>query len=173
MQAPEAQMESGTSGPTATEMPAQPLKDSQIDAILTEVNRSEIELGKKAMHEATHPRVKRFAALVVKQHSILQTELDKVAHQLALSPEASSLLSQLESDAEATRQNLGSLHGADFDTAYIDSQVKALQRVLGELNNRLLPQATRLKSLVTNSARPLIEEHLLKAQRIQKALTAP
>ena len=90
-----------------------------------------------------------------------------------MSPSDNAVAMQLKSDAQSTMDSLKTMSGADFDKAYMDSQVKMHQQVLDLIDNKLIPAAkdADLKTEL-QTIRPKIAEHLKMATEIQASLSA-
>src|SRR5262249_40094039 len=80
---------------------------------------------------------------------------------------------RLKTDVSSTMTDLKTKKGADFDKAYIDSQVKMHSEALDLVDNELIPSAKNpeLKDHL-NGVRAHVADHLAKAQEIQTKLQA-
>ena len=149
------------------------LTDEQIVSIATTANDGEVQLAKLALTKAKHAKVKQFATHMQMDHmAALKKEQAMIASK-KLSPSDNSMAMQLKSDAQSTMDSLKTMAaGADFDKAYIDSQVKMHQQVLDLIDNKMLPAAkdADLKAEL-QAIRPKIAEHLKMASDIQAALS--
>ncbi|WP_394821676.1 DUF4142 domain-containing protein [Pendulispora albinea] len=159
----------GGSG-TATGSPST-LSDSEILQVTHVANMGEVEQARLAQQKAKDARVKRFAAMMVKEHSEADAKGNELAKQNALSPSESNTSAMLKSDSESTVQQL-KLSNADFDRTYMDAQVKAHRTVLDTIDTKLLPSAKSpdLRTML-QSVRAKVEGHLREAQDIQRSLT--
>ncbi|WP_394845895.1 DUF4142 domain-containing protein [Pendulispora brunnea] len=156
------------SGTSSTSRDA--LTDDQILQVTHVANMGEVEQGKIAQQKAKDPRVKRFAAMMVKDHSDADMKGTELASRTSLSPSESSTSTMLKSDSDASVQRLKQGTG-DFDRAYIDAQVNAHRTVLDTIDNKLLPNAknSELRSML-QTVRAKVEGHLKQAQDIQSSL---
>jgi putative membrane protein len=166
----------GTAGSTPTMetgTPAEvPLTDEQILNILHLANAGEIEQGKLAAQKATHAKVKQFAAMMVKDHGDVETKGKDIATKNKLATGVTSTAAMtLENDAKQFTQSMQSMTGADFDRAYMETQVKEHQAVLDLIDKKLLPNVNQpdVKGLI-QAVRPKIEAHLKQAKDIQATL---
>jgi putative membrane protein len=157
--------------PSNTTPAAQPLlSDDQILQVVHTANEGEIAQAKLAKGKAQDARVKRLAAIMIKDHS----EADHKAMALAKKPNGptpSATSASLESDAQNNTTALQSESGADFDKGYVASQVKEHQAVLDLIDQQLLPNAkvASVKTFVTG-VRAKVAMHLHHAQELHAAL---
>jgi putative membrane protein len=154
---------------SATPQPA--LSEGQIAMITELANTAEIEQGKLAQTKAKSASVKKFAAMMIKHHTEAKNEQAKLTKQLSLTPTQSQDASSLKADAERTLGSLRDASGAQFDVAYIDSQVEAHQQVLDTIDRQLLPSA-KSQDVIDNlkKMRETVVSHLEEAKTIQADL---
>lgn len=79
---------------------------------------AEVELGKLAQTNAQNGEVKKFAALMVADHTKAGNELKALGAKKDFKP-----ATELDSSHKATLEKLKGLSGADFDKAYVDAMV--------------------------------------------------
>jgi putative membrane protein len=149
----------------------QALSDEQIAAVTDAANEAEVEQAKIAQKNAKNPRVKKFAAMMIKDHTQAKQKQKKLLGKIDITPADSSMSTQLESDSQQKLEDLKAVKGADFDRAYMDAQVDAHQKVLDAFDNQLIPEAdnAEFKALLSE-IRPKIAAHLAEAKDIQQAL---
>jgi putative membrane protein len=82
-------------------------------------NRAEIELGAMAADKGNHMAVKDFGRHMVTDHTMSLNELDSLADRWNV-----NLPNDLDSLHKAKKQMLSGMSGYQFDTAYLNSQVK-------------------------------------------------
>jgi putative membrane protein len=147
------------------------LTDEQILQITHTANQAEIEQAKLAQSKSKDPRVKKLAAMMLKDHKAADAKGMAVARKGKLTPAPSPTSTTLESDAKSATSTLSSQSGADFDKDYVDTQVKEHQAVLDVIDQKLLPNA-KSPDLIAflNEVRPKIAMHLQHAQDLQSAL---
>jgi putative membrane protein len=80
---------------------------------------AEVELGRMASTKAANADVKKFAEMMVTDHSKANEELKALATKKNI-----TLPTSLDSMHQATMQKLQGMSGADFDRAYVDEMVK-------------------------------------------------
>lgn len=160
---------------TATPTPA-PLTDEQIAMVMDLANTAEVEQAKFAQTKAKSAKVKNYAAMMINHHGKAKDKGSKLTTKLNMKPAESPTSTQLKSDTDAMMSSLKSAGPADFDRAYIASQVDAHQKVLSTLDEQLIPNAkdAELKALL-QEMRSTVDSHLKEAQKIQNELgaTAP
>jgi putative membrane protein len=115
------------------------LNDGQIVAVLSAVNSSEISSGTLALDRAVSPAVKDFAQSMVTVHNTAQSRQAALATSLNLMVEQSPLSIQIAEDAAGLMTQLSMASDAEFDVAYLRSQVEAHMKVLMLINEQLLP----------------------------------
>jgi putative membrane protein len=163
-----------TQEPTPPPPPVETLSDAQIVLIGITADQSEVDAGKMAQTKATHAEVKAFAAMMVKDHTDAMKKKNDMAKKLSLTPADSTHSTQLKTDAQQMATELQALKGKDFDSRYIETQVKAHQQVLDLLDQKMIPNAKNadLKSEL-ETVRAKVADHLKKAQEIQAKLAQP
>jgi putative membrane protein len=162
--------------PLPLEVPMEPaararLTDTQIVKITDTVNGGEVEQAKVAKERAKNPAVKKFAAMMITQHTQAKEQGLKLSKQTKLEPLDSAVADDLASKGAKTLDALKAADAESFDRTYIESQVKQHQEVLDELDSHLIPEATtpKLKAEL-EKARVMVEGHLTKAKQIQSEL---
>lgn len=172
-EAPGAAAEEKTAEKTEAAPKAEPLTDEQIAMVTDAANTAEVDLAKLAQKNGKNPKVKKFAGMMISDHTQAKQKVGKLVTKLKITPAESKLSGDLKSDAESQTSKLKELKGADFDKAYIDGQVDAHRKVLDAFNNDLIPNAkdAGLKTLL-EEIKPKIEAHLKEAQDIQSALAS-
>jgi putative membrane protein len=155
--------------PAVPETPA--LSDEQIAAVTDAANDAEIAQAKIAQKNAKNARVKKFAAMMIKDHTAAKQKQKTLLGKLQLTAVDNSMSTQLKSDSDQKLEDLKALKGPDFDRAYMDAQVDAHQKVLDAFDNQLIPEADseEFKTLL-GEIRPKIAAHLTEAKEIQQAL---
>ncbi|MDF3064939.1 MAG: uncharacterized protein K0R38_540 [Polyangiaceae bacterium] len=171
----EPQSSSGTQNNVLAAPTLEPARESlsegQIARIAELVNTAEIDQGKVAQTKAKFPRVKAFAAKMVQHHGHAKAEQAKLASRLNIRVADSSEAAALKTEGEATLTTLKSTPAADFDVAYIDSQVTGHQKVLAAIDGQLLPSAkTDTVVSALKMGRDAVAAHLEEAKAIQAEL---
>jgi putative membrane protein len=175
----------GTSASSSTETPGsgtpaadapsvskpEGLNDAEIALVVELANKGEIEQGKIAQKRAKNARVKKFATMMVNDHGKALKEHEKLVSQAGLTPDESTLSTQLASDSEKSLSALNQAEAATFDRTYIDTQVDVHTKVLDAIDTQLIPNAKneQLKAELTK-VRGVVESHLKEARDIQQTL---
>ena len=148
------------------------MSDANILSVIGMSNSNEIGTSKLAQTKATSSDVKSFANDMVKDHTAMQGEADKVAKAINVTPEApAGVGDQMKTTAMQMSDSLkAAAKGSAFDTQYIDGQVTAHQMTLDHLQQfQSSAQNAQLKDLVTKAI-PKVQQHLDRAKQIQSKL---
>jgi putative membrane protein len=148
------------------------LSEGQVLYILHSANVGEMDQARTAVQKAKNARVKRFADMMLKDHGDADNKGNEVASRARTSPAPSEVSKTLVSDASQVTSSLGAQSaGADFDRAYIESQVKQHSALLDIIDKQLLPNAknTDVREFV-QTIRAKVDSHLKEAQDIQRGL---
>jgi putative membrane protein len=170
-QTPPAALSAGN-GPSPTE--AQPsFSDAQILEITHTANVGEIEQAKLAQAKGRSANVKKFASMMLKQHSEADAKGMKIAKAAGLTLATSPTSENLANDAEHNTAAMKTQTGLDFDHAYVDAQVNEHQAVLDTIDQKLVPsaQSADVKSYLAD-VRTAVAMHLQHAKDLQNDLTA-
>jgi putative membrane protein len=145
--------------------------DAQIVAIVTVANKGDIAAGELAKSKTKNKDVKSFAEMMIKDHTALQAEGEKVAKAAGITPEDNDTSKKMQADAEATASTLKGLDGAEFDKAYAEAEVTMHQQVLDALDTQLIPAAqnAELKNALA-VAREKVNGHLEHAKALAAKL---
>jgi putative membrane protein len=146
--------------------------DAQIAMIAVVADSVDVDAGKMAADKATSKEVKAFAATMVRDHTAVNAKATALAKKLGVTPEASETSNSLKSSGDKEMATLKGMSGAEFDKAYVDSEVSYHEAVIGVLDKTLIPNTknAELKSLL-ESARPIFTSHLEHAKQLQKSLS--
>jgi len=154
-----------SAAPTAT-TPA--LTDGNIIAIFVAANDADIKNGQQAKGKSKSTQVKSFADRMIQDHTAAKKEAQDLAGRLNINAEDNDASRQLVSDTDAMRDSLKEMTGNAYDKNYIDDEVAIHEKVLGTLDNTLIPNAQNpdLKTLLTH-ARDIVQSHLDHAKSLQ------
>lgn len=147
---------------------AQAIDDAQIAAIVVTANQVDIDAGKLAQARSTNAEVKKFAQLMITDHTSVNTSATALATKLKVTPKDNATSKALKAGGQKNLANLKTLKGAAFDRAYIDQEVTYHQQVLDALDKTLIPSAqnAELKALLVK-VRPAFVAHLEHARQLQ------
>jgi putative membrane protein len=154
---------------TTTGMDVRSFNDANILALMGAADSMEIAMGNMAKTKAEHADIKKFAAMMVTEHTKMKKEGQTLAQKLNIAPAmpAGDMVSPDMTSAHSTMQ---SASGHAFDSLYIGSQVAMHQHVLDNLNN-VNPQNAELKAAI-DKAKPHVQHHLDEAKRVQEKFHA-
>ncbi len=156
----------------STAMGAGAMSAANIAAAVGMTNMNEINAGKLAQDKATNADVKAFAKQMVDEHQMMQSQLDSLSQAKGIVPQPPQpMAEEMTKMADQTTTMLNEkAKGAEYDRAYIESQVAGHQKAVNDLqafsNSATDPD---LKALI-DAAIPKVQGHLDKAQQIQASL---
>lgn len=144
--------------------------DAEISKIIETVNRGEIDLAKVAT-KSSNQQVKDFAEMMIKDHTQSNKDLKSIKTKSDGNASKSETAASLKADASAKKDELKNLKGSQLDARYIQTQVEMHGKVLGILDNDLIPSATTadLKTFLQKT-RGAVAAHHEQAQKIQSTL---
>ena len=150
---------------------AQGVNDAQIAAIVVTANQVDIDAGKLAAATTMNAVVKKFAQLMVTDHTGVNKQAVALATRLKVTPQENDTSKSLKAGGEKNVANLRTLNGAAFDKAYVDHEVAYHQAVLDAIDKTLIPNASNadLKALLVK-VRPAFVAHLEHAKHVQASL---
>ena len=152
---------------------AQGVTDAQIASIVVTANQVDIDAGKLAESRSSTDAVKRFAQLMITDHTGVNKSAVELVTKLKVTPQDNPTSQSLKAGGEKHLARLKTLQGAAFDKAYVDHEVVYHQQVLDALDKILIPGATNaeLKALLIK-VRPAFVAHLEHAKHLQSSTTA-
>jgi putative membrane protein len=156
---------------SASGLAAQTVTDAQIASIVVTANQVDIDAGTLAASTSKSADVKKFARLMVTDHSGVNQQAVALVTRLKVTPEDNETSRSLKAGGEKNVATLRTLKGAAFDKAYVDHEVAYHQAVLDAVDNTLIPNARNeeLKALLVK-VRPAFVAHLEHAKHVAAAL---
>jgi len=157
----------GMAGHTMASTPgATALGDADIATVIHEVNAGEIAAGKIAETKASNADVKAYAREMVQAHTALDKQDAKAGGQSAAANAA--IRDSVANANRAVSSELQSANsGAEFDKAYLNSQVMGHQNALSFLKAaQNQAQSADVKKLIA-AAIPDVQKHLDRARSLQ------
>jgi putative membrane protein len=150
---------------------AQPLTDAQIAHIVVTANQVDIDAAHLAVKNSGNADVKRFADLMVKDHTDVKNMAVALATKLKVTPADNPTSQSLKAGGDKNIANLKTLKGAAFDKAYMDNEVGYHQAVIEAMEKTLIPGASNaeLKALLVKVL-PAFLGHLEHAKKVQSSL---
>ena len=150
---------------------AQSPNDAQIASIVVTANQVDIDAGKLAASKTANAEVKKFAQLMVTDHTSVNKQATDLVTKLKVTPADNDTSRSLQKGGDENLANLKGLKGAAFDKAYVDHEVAYHQAVLDAVDKTLIPSASNadLKALLVK-VRPAFVAHLEHAKHVQASL---
>jgi len=147
------------------------INDAQIASIVVTANQVDVDAGKLAATKSTNPEVKKFANLMVTDHTGVNKQAVALVTKLKVTPEDNDTSKSLKAGGDKNVETLKGLKGAAFDKAYVDHEVAYHQAVLDAVDKTLIPNASNaeLKALLVK-VRPAFVAHLEHAKHVQASL---
>ena len=139
--------------------------DTTALAVLATVNKDEIAAAKLALTKGMGKGAEEYAHMMVHEHEANLAETKKLKPSGTPNHAAAD---QVKKDDEATMAKLKPLEGEAFERAYIDAMVAGHTKVLGKLDNELLPSASdaQVKAHLQKT-REAVSKHLDAAKALQ------
>ena len=155
----------------STPTSAQGINDAQIASIVVTANQVDVDAGKLAAARTTNDAVRKFAELMVTDHTGVNKAAVDLATRLKVTPQDNPTSQALKTGGEKNIAMLKTLSGAAFDKAYVDHEVAYHQQVLDAVDKVLIPGASNaeLKALLVK-VRPAFVAHLEHAKHLQASL---
>ena len=135
--------------------------DSSFYRALAEGGMTEVDLGKLAQQKSEDPKIKDFAAMMVKDHSAANEKLESLAASKQVPVPRTLGASQM-----ATQTRLESLNAASFDKSYIKSQVKAHEDTVALLEKEISSGQDSDAKAFAQSILPTVQHHLEAARSL-------
>jgi putative membrane protein len=150
---------------------AQSVTDAQIASIVVTANQVDIDAGRAAAGKTTNAEVKKFAQLMVTDHTGVNKSATDLVTRLKVTPEDNDTSKALKAGGATNLTALSALSGDAFDKAYVDHEVAYHQQVLDAVDKTLIPNAknAELKALLVK-VRPAFVAHLEHARHLQSTL---
>lgn len=145
------------------------MNDANILAVMSMSDSLEIAAGQLAKTKAKHADVKKFANMMVTDHTKMKREGQTLAQKANITPTPPTMVPGA-SDMTASMDALRNAEGASFDSLYIAQQISMHEMVLNNLNTASA-QDTSLSGLITR-AKTHVQHHLDEARSIQGKLTS-
>jgi putative membrane protein len=147
------------------------MDDAKIADVVITANNIAIQAGKLAHSRSSNQKIREYAERMIGEHATVNGSATELTTRLNLTPRNNPISNELQTDSEKNIAVLASLHGREFDMAYIDQAVILHQDVLDTIDNKLMPNATSedLKTLLYNLFSPL-SDHIEQAREIRESL---
>jgi putative membrane protein len=146
--------------------------DGQIATIVKTANDVDIKGGRLAKKRAHRTDVRKFAQLMINDHSAANRKLDKIVSDIGLNKTETDDSRKMKDMAKATTDHLKSVKKRDFDYEYIQSELAMHQQVLTDLENNLIPQVKNDNfRKYLNEVHAKVSDHLERAKKIDTAMS--
>src|SRR5262245_50164816 len=151
--------------------PQPAVTDAPIASVVVTANQVDIDAGKLAASKTKTADVKKFAELMVTDHTGVNKQAVDLVTKLKVTPQDNDTSKSLKAGGDKNLETLKGLSGAAFDKAYVDHEVAYHQAVLDAVDKTLIPNASNaeLKALLVK-VRPAFVAHLEHAQHVQASL---
>jgi putative membrane protein len=142
--------------------------DEQIAEVIQTANAAEIEAAQLAKTKSAKNEVKGYAEHMISAHSENSKKLSDLQKKNQMQPARNETAQKLSSDAKTQMMDLKKAKNQEFETAYMQSQVKMHQQLLNDLDQKFIPQAKNPEfKTFLQETRTHVQEHLTKAETIQ------
>jgi putative membrane protein len=139
--------------------------DSAFAMKAAQANMAEVELGKLALQKAMSDDVKKFAQMMVDDHSKALDELKGVAGTKNI-----TLPTVIDAEHKKLSDRLSKLSGAGFDREYMAAMVDGHRKVAADLRKESKSGTdTDLKSWAGKTL-PTVEGHLKQAETVNRSV---
>lgn len=125
---------------------------------------AEVEMGRIAEEKSNNPKVKDFAAMMVKDHSAANEELKSLAASKNV-----TLPSGPGAHGAASKAKLEALSGASFDKSYIAAQLQAHKSTVALLNKEISSGQDDDAKAFARKILPTVESHLKAVDELASA----
>jgi putative membrane protein len=144
------------------------LTDADIGAVAHTINDGEIQMAQLALTNASSPDVRSYAQMMITDHTTANRLLESNGWVPGKNPVTSVLNGQVNKQMGMLR----GMSGADFDRAYIASQIDMHTTALDTFRTSLQPsaQSRDLRSTLT-TMRDTVQMHLDHARHLQSGMT--
>jgi putative membrane protein len=158
-------MKDSVSGPNRSVTQGLVMKTNRVDAKFAvdaaDGDLAEVELGKLAQQKATNPELKKFGAMMVSDHSIINEKMKNIAKNKGIT------LPQVTGEyRQNIRKDLSDKSGKDFDRAYVTTiikdhkeNIKTFEAAIKELRD------TDLRRFASTNL-PILKKHLGAIEKI-------
>ena len=147
------------------------LDDPTIVAIFDAANTADIETGGLAAERGASKEVRDFGAMLARDHTQVRQQGRDLARKLGVTPTPPADDQSVRAHAEAMA-HLRSLHGAEFDRAFLRHEAEFHRDVIAAVQTTLLPaiKNAELRALVEKVA-PAFRAHMLIAEKLESQLS--
>jgi predicted outer membrane protein len=147
------------------------LDDAHIAGLIQEVNDGVARFANLGDKRVTDPEVKRFAHELAAKHLAAQTMLRTRLSELGIEPARGPVTEQVRVDVGSDLDALPNASGQDFDSAYVDGQLRNLTRA-AELLDRIVGtvQGPERTAVVVEALRSRLDADIRGARTLRDSL---
>jgi putative membrane protein len=124
-------------------------------------NRAEIDAGQLAVSRSSDDSVKKFGQMMIDEHTTALNELENIADDRDV-----NLPDSVDAEHRQLKQQLMSMSGYEFDSAYIQSQIKDHQKAISLFESENSNGKEQQVKNYASKYLPHIRMHLEKANSI-------
>ena len=126
---------------------------------------SEVEMGKMAVKKAQNPEVKKFAQMMITDHSKANNELKAVAAKQKI-----TLPTEIGPRNRSTIDELNKLEGANFDREYVQAMVDDHEADVQMFEDQAQDDSDSQAKAFAAKALPVLKKHLEAIKAIQSKM---
>lgn len=138
--------------------------DRKFVTTAAEAGAAEVAMGKLAKDKATSADVKDFASHMVSDHQKAGDELKAIATSKGMTPS-----DKLSTKDQAAMDKLSKLQGADFDKAYVNSQVSAHKDAVSLFSSESKSGKDSDLKQFASTTLPTLQEHKQMVDQLAKS----
>ena len=139
--------------------------DSAFAMKAAQANMAEVELGKLALQKTMSDDVKKFAQMMVDDHSKALDELKGVAGTKNI-----TLPTAIDAEHKKLSDRLSKLSGAGFDREYMQAMVDGHKKVAADLRKESQSGTDADLKAWASKTLPTVEAHLKQAETVNKTV---
>lgn len=149
------------------------IADGNTAGILLTSHNADVAAARIATTRAQNRDVKLLARSIVTDHTSMSRRLSRLVTGISIAPREDDVTRLLRDQSVARRDTLRRLSGWQFDSAYVESEVRFQEDLLVAIDRVFLPSARNpsLKEYVT-SIRPTVASHLTLAEQVRATIAA-
>lgn len=147
-------------------------KETNILAVIEQIDKNEINAANVALSKTTNDDVKDFADDMKSDHQKNLEDAHDLIKKLNLSFTTSEMATSLAKKGETGLKGLESMQGSQFDKAYIDAMVKGHTEALNFINMTISKTANADSDFVDflKDTQKTVSHHLDEAKEVQAKL---
>jgi putative membrane protein len=145
--------------------------DEEISNALMTANTQEMSMASLGKQMATNPKIKDFANKMFKEHARNNDKIIAWSKRKDKLPKETQSSEKMKFSAEDKMEELKEMIGAEFDKAFMKTQVDLHHEVLKKLDETLIPNARdiQLRTMLQHT-RGKVADHLKESIKIQKSI---